>query len=369
MRKIIFLFFLILITLPTNAKGHYIRAMKGVVDGGYNFWLAVPENYKQTEKPLPLLVFLHGASLCGRDMNRAKRYGTINAIERGLDLEAIVVAPQNPGGAWNPQRITRIMDYVEQHYNIDRNREYALGMSLGSFGTLDLVGTYPERFAAAMAICGGTSLNSYEGLASLPLWIIHGTADRDVPISRSREIVNTIRKNFDDDLLVYSELKGINHSKPCRLFYHIDTYEWLLKHHLKHRMVDRSYQITAATVHLPYNLERHSTIKPPFEGEYDASLPTHHGKTVATAMHKEGTEKAESSELKHTAKESKATIKTSDSSTKTTNSSAAKYHKVRSGDTLYSIARRNNTTVKNLCQLNGMKENATLSVGKKIRIK
>jgi len=356
--RLITFFICLLMALPSLGKGHYLRSMRGVVTGGYNFWLAVPQDYKHAEKPLPLIVFLHGASLCGRDMNRAKRYGTINAIEKGLDIEAIVVAPQNPGGAWSPQRIARVMDYVEQHYNVDKNREYALGMSLGSFGTLDLVGTYPDRFAAAMAICGGTQLKSYEGLASLPLWIIHGTADKAVPVARSREIVGKIRKNFDDDLLVYSELKGINHSKPCRLFYHIDTYYWLLKHHLKHRMVDRSYKITASTVHKPYDLSRSNPPKFPFEDEFDASLPgakgqdSHAGQAAEkkAVAEKKGDEKAAE---KATQEEKPRT----------------EYHKIRSGDTLSSIARRYNTSVNALCKLNNISANVTLRVGKRIRVK
>lgn len=45
------------------------------------------------------------------------------------------------------------------------------------------------------------------------------------------------------------------------------------------------------------------------------------------------------------------------------------YHTIKSGDTLYSIAKRNGTTVDKLLKLNGMKSNQVLRVGKKIRIK
>ena len=41
---------------------------------------------------------------------------------------------------------------------------------------------------------------------------------------------------------------------------------------------------------------------------------------------------------------------------------------VRSGDTLYSIAKRNGTTVQRLCQLNGINENAKLRVGQKLKL-
>ena len=47
----------------------------------------------------------------------------------------------------------------------------------------------------------------------------------------------------------------------------------------------------------------------------------------------------------------------------------ARYYKIRSGDTLSKIAARNGTTVKKLCQLNGIKETTILQIGKRIRVK
>ena len=48
---------------------------------------------------------------------------------------------------------------------------------------------------------------------------------------------------------------------------------------------------------------------------------------------------------------------------------AMRYHTVRSGDTLYSIARKYGTTVKRICQLNGIKETTVLQVGKRLRVR
>lgn len=48
---------------------------------------------------------------------------------------------------------------------------------------------------------------------------------------------------------------------------------------------------------------------------------------------------------------------------------AMKWYTVRSGDTLYKIARNNGTTVKELCRLNGISQNATLKIGKRLRVR
>lgn len=49
--------------------------------------------------------------------------------------------------------------------------------------------------------------------------------------------------------------------------------------------------------------------------------------------------------------------------------SGSQYYKVRKGDTLSKIAKQNGTTVKKLCQLNGIKQTSTLQIGQKLRIR
>lgn len=60
---------------------------------------------------------------------------------------------------------------------------------------------------------------------------------------------------------------------------------------------------------------------------------------------------------------------TNGSATVAHSSSGAQYYKVRSGDTLSKIAKRNGTTVRKLCQLNGIKETTILSIGRRLRIR
>lgn len=48
---------------------------------------------------------------------------------------------------------------------------------------------------------------------------------------------------------------------------------------------------------------------------------------------------------------------------------AMRWYTIKSGDTLSGIAYRNNTTVRELCRLNGIKANAVLRIGKKIRVR
>ena len=48
---------------------------------------------------------------------------------------------------------------------------------------------------------------------------------------------------------------------------------------------------------------------------------------------------------------------------------ARKYYTVRSGDTLGKIAKKNGTSVRALCRLNGIKETTTLQIGRRLRVR
>src|SRR5690554_7438243 len=81
----------------------------------YNFWLNEP---KEQSGKMPLIVFLHGRSLSGNDINRVKRYGALKGIEKGLDIPAYLVAPQLPSGAWNPAKDRKSTRLNSSHVRI-----------------------------------------------------------------------------------------------------------------------------------------------------------------------------------------------------------------------------------------------------------
>lgn len=231
--------------LPLEIFSKKITAHRGVVADGYNFWLAEPED---TVGPKPVVIFLHGRSLCGNDLNKVKRYGAIDAVEKGREIDAYVLAPQNPGSSWNPEKIMNVVEWVEKNRNIDPNRIYVMGMSLGGYGTLDFAAAYPDRVAAAIAICGGATKRDLGVLNKVPLWIIHGTGDAAVPVSQSDKVVNEMRAaDPHTPRLIYDRIPGMNHSQPARVFYMADTYDWLLSHNLKDkgRPVGKSFDVSA----------------------------------------------------------------------------------------------------------------------------
>lgn len=244
-----------LLPLCAHAQNGQLAAMRNTVPESYNFWLYAPREYTHEHQKVPVIIFLHGASLCGNNLQRVRRYGLLHAIEKGRYYPCMVVAPQNPGGSWSPRKIAKILDWVEDNYDIDTTRVYAIGMSLGGYGVLDLAGTYPERIAAAMALCGGSTLKDYTKLGQVPLWILHGTADRAVSISQSKQVVKAMQDAGNDKLLRYDWLPGASHGDLARILYLKQTYDWLFAHCLKDkpRDIDRLVPITMADMRSAYD--------------------------------------------------------------------------------------------------------------------
>lgn len=240
----------------TKLQAQKITAYNDSVPNTYNFWLYTPDRTIDDEiEPKPVIIFLHGASLCGRNLEMVKRYGTIDAIEKGRNIDAYVIAPQNPGGPWNPDKLMQILDWVSDNHNIDYDRVYAIGMSLGGYGTIDLAAAYPDRITAAIAMCGGSTVSDLSTLNDVPLWIIHGTADRAVSVQQSDKVVAEMRQaNTETPRLIYNRIQGMNHSRPARMFYLTESYEWLFRHTLKdeNREIAPSFELTDEVLQSAY---------------------------------------------------------------------------------------------------------------------
>lgn len=63
------------------------------------------------------------------------------------------------------------------------------------------------------------------------------------------------------------------------------------------------------------------------------------------------------------------TIAARNATGKSGKSAKSKYHVVKRGDSLYSIARKNGTSIRALCKLNRIKESSTLQLGQRIKLK
>ena len=205
-----------------------LTTVKG--ETNYDFWLNLPVDSILNNTP-PVLIFLHGRSLSGNDLNKVKRYGVICEIGKGREIPAIVVGPQVPAGSsWNPDLVLEVLDYVIEKYAADSNRVFVCGMSMGGYGTMHFAGKYPERVTAGVALCGGGKTSDACNLAQIPFWIQHGTADAAVPVSESRVMVQAIKTCNGGENLIYKEIPGASHGAMERVFRSDELYDWLLQY-------------------------------------------------------------------------------------------------------------------------------------------
>jgi predicted peptidase len=189
----------------------------------YPFWINVPE---KTEAQ-PLLIFLHGKSLSGTDLNKVRRYGVLYAMDRGREIPAVVVAPQLVSGSWNPDTVLEVLEYVKANYNIDEKRIYVCGMSLGGYGTMHFAGKYPDKITAAVEICGGGNTADGCQLSTIPTWLFHGDKDKLVKLSESQKMFDAIKDCNPNADTQFTIIKGGTHGSVERLFHEDEIYYWL----------------------------------------------------------------------------------------------------------------------------------------------
>ena len=466
-----YLFALLLLLLPLSASAR-LYAIRDSVANGYNFWLYVPKQYKDyradrakvqseevtekadslvtekvdslvvakadslvTEKvdslvvdslaqkrdvpaPLPIVVFLHGRSLSGTDLNIVRKYGTIDAISRGRNINAIVIAPQvTMSDWWRPNRVMNIVKWVSERYDVDMSRLYVLGMSLGGYGAIDFAAAYPNETAAAMGLCGGATRKDLANINEVPMWIIHGTSDVSVSVTESRRVKAAMEEgDATTPRLRYDEYPGVGHAALARLFYLKETYEWLFKHSTTDpsRPVDRTVKITqdyainrsyayqglhagsgnlkiedplsggsipASTLHTPTSAETTAVAS----SKSTTSKPVYHtlqsGETISHLAVKYGTTTKKIKELNPGLNPDKVKVgqkicvkkesssKSNTSSSKSNTKSTAKYHTLLSGETISHLAVKYGTTTKKIKELNPGLNPDKVRDGQKIRVK
>lgn len=230
MKKIILLTFLIS-TLCSWAQPEP-KAITGKTS--YEFWVTSPKEISPKNKR-PMILFLHGKSLSGKDINRVKRYGILKGLTKNIKAlnESVIVAPQLPSGAWDPEKVHEVVEYVKNNYAIDESRIYVTGMSLGSYGTMKYASTYPEEIAAVVSICGGGEERELCNAAQLPILLIHGDADRAVPLSESKKVLNAIKKCNPNAPIELRVVKGGTHGSVEDLYRHAELYQWMLQYQKK----------------------------------------------------------------------------------------------------------------------------------------
>ena len=209
----------------------------------------VPYDYDEA-KEYPVLMFMHGAGERGNNNLGNMKHMPLNwfSLENSPFWNSIVIAPQCPDGQqwvdtpWaeggyrldnvpesNEMRAAiEILDLVEATFPTDLDRYYVAGLSMGGFATWDMIMRYPERFAAAVPLCGGGDYKQAYKLVKMPIYTIHDKGDYTVPFGGTKEMVVALEM-LGSTVIHYEEVSGYGHNVWNYASQKAEIWTWLFE--------------------------------------------------------------------------------------------------------------------------------------------
>ncbi|WP_158574072.1 carboxylesterase family protein [Streptomyces triticagri] len=178
---------------------------------------------------LPLLLFLHGASERGDDPRDLAAHGPVKQLAEGGELPFVVLAPQCPAySTWAVEvpGVYALLEEIVEEYGIDQDRVYVTGLSMGGAGSWAIAARYPQRFAAAVPICGSWLPEAAERIGTLPVWTFHGEDDENIPVRHTEKIVEALHHNGNQAR--FTRYPGVGHDSWTRTYDNPEVYDWLL---------------------------------------------------------------------------------------------------------------------------------------------
>lgn len=188
--------------------------------------------------PAPLIIGLHGAGtgpqiMCNTTIvDQAEAGGYIVAAPMGYNERGGYGAPRRGGGPANPDEPANISELSEmdvmnvfnmmlEEFNIDDDRIYLMGHSMGGGGTMHLGPKHAETWAAIAPIAGGGGRPNQTELlerlkdAGVAVIVVHGEADEIVPVQGSRDLAAELESMGIES--EYVELAGVGHGPVINL--------------------------------------------------------------------------------------------------------------------------------------------------------
>ena len=217
--------------------------------------LYLPSNYDPAKK-YPVLIFLHGAGERGNGNDKQLVHVVANLFNQTNTpvTDAIIICPQCPdnnqwvdtpwaNGSYSTTAVAQsneskavleLLDKVAETYSTDSDRYYIMGISMGGFGTWDIIMRNPDKFAAAVPICGGADPSMAEALKDHPIYTTHSQDDNIVPVSGTDEMVNALL-NAGSTAVKYDEITGKGHGVWDSFTKKTEVLEWLFSQKLSDR--------------------------------------------------------------------------------------------------------------------------------------
>ncbi len=197
---------------------------------GTDYLLYLPQEYHESQKEWPLVVFLHGSGAAGTDIRKVhRRAGPPKLVAQGKEFPFILLSPQHKSGTrWSNDYLEALLDQTVDRYRVDTDRIYLTGLSGGGRGAWSFAMAHPDRFAALAVISARSIPEGAPRIKHLPIWVFHGAKDPLVPLSAAEKMVQALNEaGADVQYTVYPEA---GHNAWTRTYKNPGLYEWMLSH-------------------------------------------------------------------------------------------------------------------------------------------
>jgi predicted peptidase len=201
-------------------------------DKDMEYALFVPSTYDK-EKKTPLVVALHGLGGTPQNMirypeltNQAEKYGFIVVAPMGYNTGGWYGSKGPKGGGkgvkdgkgtpenlgeLSEKDVMNVLDLIRKEYNVDSNRIYLMGHSMGGGGTVHLGLKYPEIWAALAPLAPAISskIADLPKIKHIPVLMIQGDKDNLVPVAGPRRWAKEMKEQGIN--VEYVEVAGGGH--------------------------------------------------------------------------------------------------------------------------------------------------------------
>ncbi len=215
----------------------YMYSAPMEIVGSLSAFVSVPINFNPAVESLPVILFLHGAGERGEQTDLVRVHGIpklFNADPDHHGLRVITVSPQCPNDfVWNHLTYPLkdwFMTFVDSVHG-DPSRLSVTGLSMGGFGTWDMITTFPHIFSCAAPVCGGGMAWRAGALRGKPIRAYHGIDDDGVAFFLSQEMVLAARAAGADAELI--ALDKVGHGSWIPAYEQTDLIEWLVSQKLE----------------------------------------------------------------------------------------------------------------------------------------
>ena len=222
---------------------------------GMRYGLFKPAN-AVNQGSYPMIVYLHGSTdTVSRDLSWYQE-----SVQKENPCFVLSPKTEEPNQGWGntwekkhapaTHKTLLLLDSLINEYNIDRNRLYIYGISMGGFGVFSVLSKDPEKFAGAYAVCGGSSTEVASRITT-PLWIFHGDEDDVVPVRLSKNIYDEMVKKGNKRVR-YTEYAGVKHNSWENVSKEKTLARWLLSQQ-KGKRSDPPERVKDLTLRKQYN--------------------------------------------------------------------------------------------------------------------